>query len=83
MNQGSLVSYKNFMDKISKMFKDFQKFLIDIGQQIMILTLVLGVNGFFDFELIFSEPINLSNSFVVLIILGLIWLFLMTLPIGD
>ena len=71
------------MDKISKMFRDFQKFLIDIGQQIMILTLILGVIGFSIFELIFSEPINLSNIFVIFIILGLVWLFLMTLPLGD
>lgn len=71
------------MNRFQEMFKNFQKFLMDIGQQIMILALILGVIGFIVFELIFLEPINLNNSFIIFLILGLIWLFLMTLPLGG
>lgn len=71
------------MSKLDEILSTIQRFLKEVGQQILILTLVLGVIAFVIFELIFLEPINLNNSFIVLIILGLIWLFLMTLPIGD
>lgn len=62
-----------------EMFKDLQKFLLEVGQQIMILSLVLGVIAFIIFELIFLEPINLNNTFIIMIIIALVWLFLMTL----
>ena len=71
------------MNKFNEMTKRFTSFILEIGQQIVILALVLGVIGFVIFEMIFLEPINLNNSFIMFIILGLVWLLLMTLPIGH
>lgn len=69
------------MDKIKDFFQRIQNSLHNIAQQILILVLVLGVIAFVIFELIFTQPINLNNGVIILTVLGLIWLFLMTLPI--
>ena len=71
------------MEVIRQMLANTQKFLKEVGQQIIILMFVLGVIAFIIFELIFLEPINLNNTFIVLVLLGLLWLFIMTLPTGD
>lgn len=71
------------MDGIKNAIRNIQNFLMELGQQIMILILILGVIGFGVFELIFTEPINFNNSLIIYIIMALVWLFLMTLPIGG
>ncbi len=68
----------NFRTFINKL----QQAILGFAQQIMILALVLGTIGFLIFELLFSQPINLNNGFMILIIFVLIWMFIMTLPIN-